>query len=167
MRKTGTFGYAYPETQAWKFNTPEQYKSNVSTVFRRLYGGSNLGSILAESTPGNLSSRARLNLPVSASVKSAPKAPAKPTASAPAEASSKATSSQSFNQSTIAAFSVEQVKAGDQKPLAEAKPKLAESKAEATHGNPKAEPAHENPKAERKQDTSKRKFTLSISNNTD
>lgn len=142
VRKTGTLGYAYPETQSWKFSTPQQYRSNVSAVFRQLYGGSNLGSILADSSPGNLSDRARLNIPVRASVKLASKVPAKSAESVPAQASVKATSS----QPSISAVSVEQIKAGVQKPLAETKPN-----AEPKHEEPK-QPAHGNPQGDLKHD---------------
>lgn len=68
VRKTGTFGYAYPETQPWNFSTPQQYNSNIRATIRQLYGGSNLATLIAESSPGNLSDRAQLNVPVQASV---------------------------------------------------------------------------------------------------
>lgn len=74
-RKTGTFGYAYPETQSWKFSTPQQYSSNIRATIRQLYGGSNLATLIAESSPGNISGRAQLNVPVQASVVRGPPKP--------------------------------------------------------------------------------------------
>ncbi len=141
IRKTGSLGYAYPETQAWKFSTPQQYRANVSATLRQLYGGSSLASIIAESTPGNLSPRAQLNVPVRASVRLAPKAPAdQPTVSAQAEPGVTATSS----KVGVDTAPVEQAKLGQQKPLAEAKTKPEEPKAEPQHGDAaKVGPKHD------------------------
>lgn len=156
VRKTGAFGYAYPETQEWKFSTPQQYQSNVRTVFRQLYGGSSLGTIIAESSPGHLTNKARLNIPLKASVNLASKAPAVPTASAAAESIS--------SLATKATESVKQVFGGDQKPLVGDESKHGDSKAQHTPedkpkvegkpvDNPKAAASHQaNPKAEPKHD---------------
>lgn len=91
VRKTGTFGYAYPETQSWKFSTPQQYNSNIRATIRQLYGGSNLATLIAESSPGNLSSRAELNVPVQASVVRDPQKPTEQSAGLAALGSSFAT----------------------------------------------------------------------------
>lgn len=90
-RKTGTFGYAYPETQSWKFSTPQQYSSNIRATIRQLYGGSNLATLIAESSPGNLSDRAQLNVPVQASVVREPPKPTEQSAGLAALGSSFAT----------------------------------------------------------------------------
>lgn len=137
IRKTGALGYAYPETQSWNFKSPQEYSANVRATVRKLYGGSSLGSILADSTPGNLSSRAKLILPSKASVRPASKENAQPAKPSAAE-QSKPTSSKATTESV----SIQQVKGSDQKPLGEGKPQHEEPKAEPQH--PTAAPKHEN-----------------------
>lgn len=134
VRKTGTLGYAYPETQSWKFSTPDQYKANVRATIRKLYGGSSLASILADSTPGNLSNSAKLIVPSKASAQpAASKENVQPAKKSPAELL-QPTSSKALKEPA----SVQQLKGSDQKPLRQAKPQ---------HEEPKAEPKHEsNPK---------------------
>lgn len=128
VRKTETLGYAYPETQSWNFQTPAAYSANVRATVRRIYGGSSLASILADSSPGNLSSGAKLIVPSKASVQPASKEnvqPAKPSAAEP----SKQTSSKAAKEPA----SIPQVKGGDQKPLAEVKAQQEEPPAESKH----------------------------------
>lgn len=134
VRKTGTFGYAYPETQSWRFSTPQQYSSNIRATIRQLYGGSNLATLIAESSPGNLSGRAQLNVPVQASVVRDPPKPTEQSAGLAALGSSFA---------TLATFDlppIEQVL-----PQALQKPLAAQAKHEETkHAeNPNPTPQHE------------------------
>lgn len=60
VRTTESFGNAYPETQPWNFQSTGDYQASVRTAFRNLYGGSNLGFILANSRSGALSSDAQI-----------------------------------------------------------------------------------------------------------
>lgn len=154
VRKTGTLGYAYPETQSWNFATPAEYSANVRATVRRIYGGSSLGSILAESTPGNLSNRAKLIVPSISkeSVKPTSKEnvqpaskenvqPGKPSAAEPSKAtSSTATSSKATNTP----LSFASVKASDQKPLGEVKPQQEPKAQPKPEDLPKTEPNHGN-----------------------
>ena len=162
VRKTGTLGYAYPETQSWNFATPAEYSANVRATVRRLYGGSSLGSILAESTPGNLSNRAKLIVPSiskqsvkpasNETVQSASKEtvqpaskenvqPGKPSAAEPSKAtSSTATSSKATNTP----LSFAPVKDSDQKPLGEVKPQQEPKAQPKPEDLPKTEPNHGN-----------------------
>lgn len=66
VRKTELLSYAYPETQRWNFKTPDEYCKNVRATVKELYGPSSLSWILEQSTPGNLSSRAKLIVPSNA-----------------------------------------------------------------------------------------------------
>lgn len=142
VRKTGTLGYAYPETQSWNFKTPQEYSANVRATVRKLYGGSSLASILADSTPGNLSNSAKLIVPSKASAQPASKENVPPAKTSAAERL-KPTSSKAMKEPV----SVQQVKGGDQKPLG-AKPQHEEpkavAKAEPEHNVPKSAPEHEN-----------------------
>lgn len=137
VRKTGTFGYAYPETQSWRFSTPQQYASNIRATIRQLYGGSNLATLIAESPPGNVSNRAQLNVPVQASVvRDTPKPTEQPAGLAAALGSSFA---------TLATFDlppIERTLPQVQKPLA------AQAKHEETKHteNPHPAPQHEEAK---------------------
>lgn len=153
VRKTGTFGYAYPETQSWRFSTPQQYNSNIRATIRQLYGGSNLATLIAESSPGNVSSRAQLNVPVQASaVRDPPKLTDQPAGLA-------ATLGSSF--ATLATFDlppIERALPQVQKPLA-AQAKHEETKqTENPHPAPQQEVAKAGPtdadkaKADPKQD---------------
>ena len=63
VRRTETFGHAYPETQAWNFPSAQAYQSSVRAAFRQLYGGSSLGFILANSQRGRLSDQAQIQPP--------------------------------------------------------------------------------------------------------
>ena len=60
VKATETFGYAYPETQAWNFKTGQEYQASVNTAINRLYRGSSLATILRDSSPGNLSPAAQM-----------------------------------------------------------------------------------------------------------
>ena len=60
VRTTGVFGYAYPETQSWQYDTKQKYSAAARTAFQQLYGGSNLGFILRDSVPGRLSNQAQI-----------------------------------------------------------------------------------------------------------
>lgn len=134
VRKTGTFGYAYPETQSWNFSTPQQYSSNIRATIRQLYGGSNLATLIAESSPGNLSDRAQLNVPTQASVvRDPPKPTEQPTGVATALGSSFA---------TLAMFDLPPIERAN--PQAQ-KPLVAQEKHEETKhvGNPNPAPQHE------------------------
>ncbi len=139
VRKNGNFGYVYPETQAWKFSTAQQYQANVSAVLRQLYGGSSLASIIADSTPGNLSNRAQLNIPVRASVRLATRESAKPTEASLAIA--KASSAIVAAADTVLD---QQFKANEQKPLGVANPKHDKHKVNTKHEQTRiAAPKHE------------------------
>ena len=63
VRGTERFGHAYPETQPWNFESARDYQASVRAAFRNLYGGSNLGFILASTQRGSLSSRAQIQTP--------------------------------------------------------------------------------------------------------
>lgn len=134
VRKTGTFGYAYPETQSWKFSTPQQYSSNIRATIRQLYGGSNLATLIAESSPGNLSGRAQLNVPVQASVVRDPPKPIEQPAGLAALGSSFA---------TLATFDLPPIERV--LPQAVQKPLAAQAKHEETKHteNPNPAPQHE------------------------
>lgn len=154
VRKTGTFGYAYPETQSWRFSTPQQYNSNIRATIRQLYGGSNLATLIAESSPGNPSSRAELNVPGQASAVREPQKPTEQSAGLAALGSSFA---------TLATFDLPPIERV--LPQALQKPLAAQAKKEETKHteNQKAAPQHEaaatapkdgdNSKAEPKQDS--------------
>ncbi|MCJ1392937.1 hypothetical protein MMC18_005809 [Xylographa bjoerkii] len=45
--KTGTFQYAYPETQEWSFPNNQAYQSSVRTAINALYGGSAPSTVFA------------------------------------------------------------------------------------------------------------------------
>lgn len=63
VRRTERFGNAYPETQPWNFQSTRDYQASVRTAFRNLYGGSNLGFILASAQGGTLSTGPQIQLP--------------------------------------------------------------------------------------------------------
>lgn len=63
VRRTETFGNAYPETQPWNFQTTRDYQASVRTAFRNLYGGSNLAFILASTQGGALNTGPQIQLP--------------------------------------------------------------------------------------------------------
>lgn len=136
VRKTGIFGYAYPETQSWRFSTPQQYSSNIRASIRQLYGGSNLATLIAESAPGNVSNRAQLNVPVQASVaRDPPKQTEQPAGLVAALGSSFA---------TLATFDlppIERALPQAQKPLA------AQAKHEETKPTENPHPAHKHEEA--------------------
>ena len=123
VQSTQRFGFAYPETQKWNFDTDQKYQASVRAAFASLYGGSNLGFILRNSQRGRLSTEAQLKLP--------------------SKGSSGASKGPSAMISTIAANVVSAVKhvgAADQKPLQHQEPQhdgasaSKPSKDEAGHG---------------------------------
>lgn len=63
VRRTERFGNAYLETQPWNFETTRDYQASVRTAFRDLYGGSNLGFILASARGGTLRTGPQIQLP--------------------------------------------------------------------------------------------------------
>lgn len=139
VRGTEPFGFAYPETQSWNFNTDEEYQTSVRAAFTKLYGGSNLGFILRDSQRGRLSTGAQINIPSKAS--GASRGP-------------------SAMISTVAASVVSAVKhvgAGDQKPLSA--PDSQHDKATAAKSS-KDETAHDhkNPSMSSKQHDHLMKF---------
>lgn len=100
VQSTEPFGFAYPETQSWKFDTDNEYQTSVRAAFTKLYGGSNLGFILRDSQRGRISTGAQILVP--------------------SKAHSEASRGPSAMISTMAASVVSAVKhvgAGDQKPL--------------------------------------------------
>lgn len=60
VKATETFGYAYPETQSWNYKTGGEYQASVNAAIARLYRGSSLATIIASSSPGNLSPAAQM-----------------------------------------------------------------------------------------------------------
>lgn len=60
VKETETFGYAYPETQSWNYETVDKYKASINAAINQLYRGSSLATIIASSSPGNLSPSAQM-----------------------------------------------------------------------------------------------------------
>lgn len=102
---TELFGYAYPETQRWKFDTDENYEASVRSAFATLYGASNLGFILRDSQKGRISTSAQINVPARTTAVASRGPP---------------TMISSILASVVSA--VKYVRGGDQKPLQENTP---------------------------------------------
>ena len=57
VQQTETFNYAYPETQAWTFQSTADYQNSVANTVQQLYGSALAGgvggdnSFVAESVP--------------------------------------------------------------------------------------------------------------------
>ncbi|KAM0544970.1 hypothetical protein ACHAPJ_011550 [Fusarium lateritium] len=45
VRDTAEFGYAYPETQSWKFDTTEKYRDSIKDKLRTLYPASSIANM--------------------------------------------------------------------------------------------------------------------------
>lgn len=102
---TEPFGFAYPETQRWTFNTEENYEASVKSAFANLYGGSNLGFILRNSQRGRISTGAQINVPARATA-----------------ATSRGPSAKISSIAASVVSAVKHVGGGDQKPLQENTP---------------------------------------------
>ncbi|SLM36604.1 Uncharacterised domain, di-copper centre [Lasallia pustulata] len=60
VKATETFGYAYPETQSWNFDSINDYQASVSAAINRLYRGGSLATIMRDSSSGSLSRAAQM-----------------------------------------------------------------------------------------------------------
>jgi tyrosinase len=84
VKQTNTFGYAYPETQRWKYSNQSQYQTAVRQAVAQEYGGNTLTNFIQRSVvPQKASS-------VSTQAVAAPK-PGAPAAAAATAASASAT----------------------------------------------------------------------------
>ncbi|KAI3322315.1 common central domain of tyrosinase-domain-containing protein [Xylariaceae sp. AK1471] len=53
IRETTTFGYAYPETKSWTFNSQEDYRKDIRKQLLALYPSGSLGDMILAAKAGN------------------------------------------------------------------------------------------------------------------
>ena len=167
VKATETFGYAYPETQPWNFETAQDYQASVNAAINRLYRGSSLATIMRDSAPGNLSPAAQMKKQPQVQAQSPPVQQAQ-AASVEASATEQQTGQQPEFTSTqdkefpsVDAFSTRKSKVmvssanahqgpADQKPMEEA----ATERMLPPHSNPtSATPHGSNPHESKKQES--------------